>query len=84
MQDFSPNPLTPLALLKKQLHADGIHSFETIAEALHKQKQRQSQLGVYSQDRYTLEGSDCEATSFLPLPDNRSTVFCGASITTQD
>ncbi|MGF1521383.1 MAG: aminotransferase class I/II-fold pyridoxal phosphate-dependent enzyme [Leptolyngbyaceae cyanobacterium] len=66
MQNFSPNPLTPLASLKKQLNADGVHSFEAIAEALHQQKQRQVQLGVYSQDRYTLEGSGCEATVVSP------------------
>ncbi|MEL6383324.1 MAG: aminotransferase class I/II-fold pyridoxal phosphate-dependent enzyme, partial [Cyanobacteria bacterium J06626_18] len=30
------------------------------------QKQRQVQLGVYSQDRYTLEGSGCEATVVSP------------------
>lgn len=62
----TPDPLTPLAVLKKQLHADGIHSFEAIADALHQQKQRQHQLGVYSQDRYTVSGSDCEATVVSP------------------
>ncbi|MGF1512750.1 MAG: hypothetical protein ACFB5Z_03510 [Elainellaceae cyanobacterium] len=61
MEASTPNPLTPLALLKKQLIADGITSFKAIAEALHQQKQRQSQMGLYSQDRYTLGGSDTEA-----------------------
>ena len=66
MQIPPTNPLTPLALLKKQLYTEGITSFEAIAEALHQQKQRQRQLGVYSQDRYTLEGSGCEATVISP------------------
>lgn len=66
MQISSPDPLTPIALLKKQLNAEGINGFEAVAEALYQQKQRQTQLGVYSQDRYTLKGSDCEAIVISP------------------
>lgn len=66
MYAFTPDPLVPLMGLKKQLNAEGIHNFEAIADALYQQKQLQSQLGVYSQDRYTLEGSDCEAVVISP------------------
>lgn len=66
MQSLTPDPLMPLALLKKQLNADGIHGLEAVAEVLHHQKQHQRQLGLYSQDRYTVGGSDCVAEIVAP------------------
>lgn len=66
MKVSNPDPLMPLALLKKQLNAEGIHSFEAIADALYGQKQRQAELGVYSQNRYTQTGSGCEAVVISP------------------
>lgn len=75
---LTPDPLMPLALLKKQLNGNGVHSFEAIADALYRQKQQQQQLGVYSQDRYTLEGSDCEALVVSPATGEaiRSILWC--------
>ncbi|WP_156819953.1 aminotransferase class I/II-fold pyridoxal phosphate-dependent enzyme [Synechococcus sp. PCC 7336] len=66
MQSNSSDSLNSLALLKKQLNSQGVHSFEAIAEALYQQKQRQSQAGLYSQDRFTQTGSDCEAVVISP------------------
>lgn len=55
-----------VALVKKHLNLEGIHSFEIIAEAMHRHKQQQIQAELYSQDRFTLEGSDTEAMVISP------------------
>ncbi len=56
----------PLLLLKQQLHHQGINNFEEIARALHHQKNLQDLSGVYSTDRYTVNGSNAEGLVVSP------------------
>ncbi|BAY22528.1 AMP-binding enzyme [Calothrix sp. NIES-2100] len=57
---------TSLALLKRQLKSDGFSSFEDLAEAIYQHKQLQVEAGLYSQDKFTLFGSDSEAQLVCP------------------
>ncbi|MEM9483730.1 MAG: aminotransferase class I/II-fold pyridoxal phosphate-dependent enzyme [Cyanobacteria bacterium P01_F01_bin.116] len=63
-----------VALVKKHLNLEGIQSFEVIAEAMHRHKQQQIQAGLYSQDRFTMEGSHTEA--IVASPETGKSAHC--------
>ncbi|MEO1354146.1 MAG: aminotransferase class I/II-fold pyridoxal phosphate-dependent enzyme, partial [Cyanobacteria bacterium J06635_15] len=64
LQNF--DGMDSVALVKKRLNLEGIHNFEVVARAMYQHKQQQVQADFYSQDRFTLEGSDTEATVVSP------------------
>lgn len=74
MRLSTPGYMDSVALVKKHLNLEGIHSFEAIADAMHLHKQQQVQSGLYSQDRFTLEGSDTEA--LVVSPDTGKSAHC--------
>ena len=67
MKVNTPNISTPLVVVKQQLNASQVHDFEQVSEALYWQKLRQSQEGLYSQDRFTAGGSNTESDVISPL-----------------
>lgn len=57
---------TSIGLLKRQLKSEGISSFEDIAAAIYQHKQLQVEAGLYSYDKFTLEGSKGETQLVCP------------------
>lgn len=53
---------TPILSYMKQLEAEGVTNLEEISDYLYEHYLRQVDLGVYSNGRYTLSGSDVQAT----------------------